>query len=151
MILRHTFEPPDNVRLAHLCGSLDEHLRAVEQTLDVRIARRNAAFRIEAADRQAARRALALLQTLYERAGRPIAAQALQLAIAQAAAAGPAPPGADGAIVLRTRHADLQGRTPNQLRYLRSILDNDISFGIGPGQDGGQPLFRAQHENQNLL
>ena len=136
MILRHTFEPPDNVRLAHLCGSLDEHLRAVEQALDVRIARRNAAFRIEASDRQAARRALALLQTLYERAGRPIAAQALQLAIAQAAAAGPAPPGADGAIVLRTRHADLQGRTPNQLRYLRSILDNDISFGIGPAGTG---------------
>ena len=136
MILRHTFEPLDNVRLAHLCGSLDEHLRTIERALDVRIARRNAAFRIDTASKQAGQRALALLQTLYERAGRPVSAQALQIAIAQAAAAGPVPPAGDGAIALRTRHADLQGRTPNQLRYLRSILDNDISFGIGPAGTG---------------
>ena len=30
MILRHAFIPPDNARLAHLCGSLDEHLREIE-------------------------------------------------------------------------------------------------------------------------
>ena len=27
MTLRHRFSPPDNTRLAHLCGPLDEHLR----------------------------------------------------------------------------------------------------------------------------
>ena len=147
MILRHAFEPPDNARLAHLCGSLDEHLRAIEQALDVRIGRRNEAFRIDAPSKAGAERALRLLQTLYERARRPLAAQALQLAIAQAVAEAPpgakrsgavAQPGstADGAITLRTRHADLQGRTPNQLRYLRSILGHDISFGIGPAGTG---------------
>jgi len=26
MILRHAFIPPDNARLAHLCGSFDENL-----------------------------------------------------------------------------------------------------------------------------
>ena len=153
VILRHAFEPPDNARLAHLCGSLDEHLRAVEAALGVKIARRNESFRVEAPTKAAAERALRLLQTLYERARRPLPAQALQLAIAQALAEVPAagratpkargavPPGAavapgDGAISLRTRHADLQGRTPNQLRYLRNILAHDISFGIGPAGTG---------------
>ena len=153
VILRHAFEPPDNARLAHLCGSLDEHLRAVEAALGVKIARRNESFRVEAPTKAAAERALRLLQTLYERARRPLPAQALQLAIAQALAEAPAagratpkargavPPGAavapgDGAISLRTRHADLQGRTPNQLRYLRNILAHDISFGIGPAGTG---------------
>jgi phosphate starvation-inducible PhoH-like protein len=39
-------------------------------------------------------------------------------------------------IALRTRHADLQGRTPNQIRYIRDILSHDISFGIGPAGTG---------------
>ena len=153
MILRHAFEPPDNARLAHLCGSLDEHLRAVERALGVKIARRNEAFRIDAPTRADAERALRLLQALYERARRPLAAQALDLAIAQVLAEAPtaakataklrgaALPGttaaaAEGAISLRTRHADLQGRTPNQLRYLHNILAHDISFGIGPAGTG---------------
>jgi phosphate starvation-inducible PhoH-like protein len=37
LILRHTFTPLDNPRLAHLCGALDEHLRAIEAVLPVTI------------------------------------------------------------------------------------------------------------------
>jgi phosphate starvation-inducible PhoH-like protein len=137
--LHHTFEPVDNTRLAHLCGAFDEHLRAIEAALVVRISRREAAFRIEGA-RQAATRAMALLLSLYERAARPIPADTLQLALveaqAQPAAAAPAlPPGAD-AIVLHTRRSDLRGRTPNQVQYLHDILSHDITFGIGPAGTG---------------
>jgi phosphate starvation-inducible PhoH-like protein len=42
----------------------------------------------------------------------------------------------DDEIELRTRHADLKGRTPNQLAYLRNILGHDITFGIGPAGTG---------------
>ena len=41
MILRHTFTPFNNTRLSHLCGPLDEHLRAIERELDVKIAHRH--------------------------------------------------------------------------------------------------------------
>ena len=37
---------------------------------------------------------------------------------------------------LHTRHADLAGRTPNQVQYLRQMLAQDISFGIGPAGTG---------------
>jgi phosphate starvation-inducible PhoH-like protein len=37
---------------------------------------------------------------------------------------------------LRTRRADLRGRTPHQIRYLKSILAHDIAFGIGPAGTG---------------
>ena len=37
---------------------------------------------------------------------------------------------------LRTRKADLQGRSPNQHEYLRNILSHDITFGIGPAGTG---------------
>jgi phosphate starvation-inducible PhoH-like protein len=83
LILRHVFEPPDNRRLAHLCGSLDEHLRAMEATLGVAIQRRDAALRIDGPKAQA-ERALALLQLLYERARHPIPPDEFQLMLVQA-------------------------------------------------------------------
>jgi len=154
VILRHAFIPLDNARLAHLCGSLDEHLRSIESAFGVRISRRNESFRIEG-PKAGAERAVALLQSLYGRARRPIPAETLQLALAEALAdvapstrpRTPAPGrqalhevGAAGAdddeVVLRTRRSDLSGRTPNQQLYLRNILAHDITFGIGPAGTG---------------
>jgi phosphate starvation-inducible PhoH-like protein len=138
LILRFAFTPVDNQRLAHLAGALDTHLRAIESALGVAITRRHEAFRVEGA-KAAAERAKAVLTALYARAARPIGEQALQLALADAQAPrAPAPQGhgPDDPIVLHTRRADLEGRTPNQRQYLRHILDHDIAFGIGPAGTG---------------
>ena len=141
VILRHAFIPLDNARLAHLCGSMDEHLRDIESTLGVAITRRNESFRIEG-PKPAAERAVALLQSLYDRARKAIPAETFQLALVEASGpAGRVRPAGDGGadgeeIVLRTRRADLAGRTPNQHLYLRNILDHDITLGIGPAGTG---------------
>jgi phosphate starvation-inducible PhoH-like protein len=135
VILRHAFVPTDNARLAHLAGALDAHLRAIEGAFGVRISRRNEAFRIDGA-KPMAERALALLQALYERAARPIGEQALALAIAQASGGAAIAGDESDAVVLRTRRTDLEGRTPNQRKYLRHILDHDMTFGIGPAGTG---------------
>ncbi len=138
MIRRHRFEEPDNRRLAHLCGPLDAHLRAIEAALGVTLTRRDADFRLEG-PRDAVQRGAALLDRLYAMAEAPIAEPALQAALAQAS--GPAPAGGDEApddepVVLHTRHADLAGRTTNQARYLRQMLSHDITFGVGPAGTG---------------
>jgi phosphate starvation-inducible PhoH-like protein len=146
VILRHAFIPPDNTRLAHLCGSFDEHLRGIESALDVTISRRNESFRVEGGKQQV-ERAVLLLQSLYDRARRAISAEQVQLALVEAMAdltprnpaRGAKPGGEAGAsdeIVLHTRRPDLTGRTPNQLTYLRNILAHDITFGIGPAGTG---------------
>ncbi len=140
VILRHAFIPLDNDRLAHLCGSMDEHLRDIEAALDVNISRRNESFRVEGPKTQA-ERAVALLQTMYDRARRPIPAETFQLALAEAshAAAPPRARTADSAeadeIVLRTRRPDLSGRTPNQHTYLRNILEHDITLAVACAVD----------------
>ena len=145
VILHHQFEPEDNRRLSHLCGPLDQHLRRVEEALGVRVVRRGAQLRIEG-PRAQAQRALGLLERLHARAARPIGAQALQLAIAEAlaepaeageraaASAGAAPDSSHP--VLHTRRTELHGRTPNQLQYLQQMLHSDITFGIGPAGTG---------------
>ncbi|HEY2188483.1 MAG TPA: PhoH family protein [Caldimonas sp.] len=138
MILRHAFIPPDNGRLANLAGSFDAHLRTIAAAFDVKIQRRNESFRVEGAKGHA-ERAVVLLQQLYGRAARPIGADEVELAILEAMSddsgrAADTP--ADVDLRLRTRRADLAGRTPNQVAYLKNILGHDITFGIGPAGTG---------------
>ncbi len=138
MILSHAFTPLDNARLARVCGSMDSHLREIETAFDVTMRRRNEAFAVEGAPRNA-QRAVALLQALYERARKPMRAEAFQLALVEALAQvdGDAPLTLTAeALVLRTRRADLAGRTANQRLYLDNIQSHDITFGIGPAGTG---------------
>ena len=131
MILRHSFTPLNNSRLAHLCGPLDEHLRAIERELDVKIAHRHEQFKIDGAKARA-NRALEVLQALYEQAARPIEPATVQLMLA---ARDDAPLPTEDA-QLATRRSDLRARTATQGVYLQSIASHDITFGIGPAGTG---------------
>jgi phosphate starvation-inducible PhoH-like protein len=150
VILRHSFDPPDNARLAHLCGSMDENLRSMESALGVSISRRNEFFRVEGA-KDKAEVAMQLLQSLHERAEAPISPEQVQLALVEVvahrgrrdpadgaalAAPGTPPHAAGQELALRTRRGELAGRTPNQITYLHNILAHDITFGIGPAGTG---------------
>ena len=132
MILKHTFSPPSNTRLAHLCGPTDEHLRTIETALQVRIQHRHEQFKIDG-PKARAQQALEVLQALYEMASRPIPADKVQLMLV-----GDSPLSEDdeGAQVLQTRRSDLKARTPNQSVYLDNIAHHDITFGIGPAGTG---------------
>ncbi len=133
VIRRHTLPGTDNQRLAQLCGPLDEHLRRIEAALSVRLSRREHQFRIEG-PRAAVDRAAQVLDELYALARHPVDESHLARLLASeelAAGAGDGTP-----IVLHTRHAELSGRTPNQVSYLRQMLGHDISFGIGPAGTG---------------
>ena len=133
MILRHDFSPPNNTRLAHLCGPMDEHLRTIEQALAVKISHRAEHFRIEGPKAKAGR-ALDVLLAMYEMAGRTIPRDRVQLMVAGDEA--PLAEDEDGALVLHTRRTDLKARTPNQSVYLENIATHDITFGIGPAGTG---------------
>ncbi|HET8694381.1 MAG TPA: PhoH family protein [Aquabacterium sp.] len=145
MQLRHSFSPPDNARLAHLCGPLDEHLRTIEAAFNCTLTRRGEQFRVEGA-RGIPPQVVELLEALYAQATRPISPEMVQLAITSAQAAHRhkstreadalrPDEEADGP-TLHTRRADLHGRTPNQVQYLRHILAHDLTFGIGPAGTG---------------
>jgi phosphate starvation-inducible PhoH-like protein len=150
------FAPPelDNNRLANLCGAVDQNLRLIETNFEVRISRRGDTFTIEG-EGTAPRQAAALLQRFYQAASVPLSREDIQLTAIEmknaarasaSVAAVDLPNGhANGAgngvsdvpgPTLRTRKADLQGRSPNQHAYLRDILAHDITFGIGPAGTG---------------
>ncbi|MDP2406546.1 MAG: PhoH family protein [Hydrogenophaga sp.] len=132
MILRHTFSPPDNLRMGHLCGPMDSHIRSIEAGLQVKVAHRFEQFRIEG-PKAKANQALETLQALYEMAKKPIPAETVQLMLSGDTAL--AEPG-DGALAMQTRRGEVRGRTPNQARYLENMATHDITFGIGPAGTG---------------
>jgi phosphate starvation-inducible PhoH-like protein len=143
-------QPVDNTRLAHLCGPMDENLRQISAALDVTLFRRGERFIVSGAN---AERAVDILQKFYAIADKAVSVEDVQLALveqranlAQAMdkpailAKKPAPETAELAAVetpvLKTRRTDLRGRTPHQNQYLKSILEHDVTFGIGPAGTG---------------
>jgi phosphate starvation-inducible PhoH-like protein len=147
--------PVDNRVLANLCGPLDANLRQIEAALDVAIARRGADFTVTGASAQAAQGVRALGR-FYAEAAKPLSVDDIQLGLVEIAALEPRgeheaiersvdgavpaetafEPAQEGGPMLRTRRADLHGRTPNQVAYLEAIKAHDLSFGIGPAGTG---------------
>ena len=134
MILRHTFTPHNNLRLTHLCGPADQHLRTIEAALQIQIAHRHEQFKIDGPKARATQ-AMELLQALYELAERPIKDETIQLMLAGDAQMSLHEPSGE-AVALATRRADLRARTPGQSQYLAHIASHDITFGIGPAGTG---------------
>ncbi|MEZ5543029.1 MAG: PhoH family protein [Pseudomonadota bacterium] len=134
-----TLEPADNERLAALCGQFDSHLRQLEQRLGVEINNRGNRFRI-IGDAGAVRRAGEVLANLYhETAKAPLTPGKIHLYLQESAehAAQPAVSEPDSAaIAIKTPGGVITPRSRNQKHYLRSILANDLNFGIGPAGTG---------------
>ncbi len=170
-------QPMDNLRLAHLCGPLDENLRQISAALDLSIFRRGDKFIVSGHN---AEKGLELLEKFYAQAKKIITIDEVQLALVEQKAASSLQKTAETAFeseeyvedavpvkhrttknaannitktkpqeiapveleealespILKTRRSDLRGRTPHQNTYIKSILEHDISFGIGPAGTG---------------
>jgi phosphate starvation-inducible PhoH-like protein len=133
--LEIAFTPVDNLRLANLCGALDENLKQIENALDVSISRRSERFSIEGEERQA-RLAAEALKNFYARSRNSLSVEDVQLGLIEVASAGRQAEQPEAVPVLVTRRRDLHGRTPRQNQYLMKIQEHDITFGIGPAGTG---------------
>jgi phosphate starvation-inducible PhoH-like protein len=127
-------EPPDNLRLANLCGPLDENLRLLEARLDVEIRRRGGSFRIRGAR---AAEAEDMMRQLFEVADdEEVTPERVHLAL-QEREAGPAPADAPkDELTVRVARGGIRARGKHQREYLSQIRVSDLTFGIGPAGTG---------------
>lgn len=130
-----TLTPEDNIRLANLCGVLDENIKQIEDALDVGISRRGAHFRLSGEQHNMAL-AAQLLESFYLRAKKPIDLEEIQLGLVELDKLRPEAVAVNSMPALMTRRSDLHGRTPRQVEYLQQIQNYDITFGIGPAGTG---------------
>ncbi|TJZ71716.1 PhoH family protein [Chitiniphilus eburneus] len=130
-----SFLPADNTRLANLCGPLDENIRQIETALDVNIARRDAHFRVSGSPRQI-QLTLDALEYFYNESYDPLDIDDIQLGVIELTRGPEDEPVDPDSPVLRTKRADLRGRTPRQTQYIKAVMAHDITFGIGPAGTG---------------
>ena len=129
-------EPPDNERLANLCGPLDAHLRQIERRLGVEINNRGGHFRVIGTARSADIATRLLTQLYAATRDEALTPEKIHLALQESNPDdGPeAVPDDEGAIT--TKRGIIRGRSANQRLYLRNIQSHDVSFGIGPAGTG---------------
>jgi phosphate starvation-inducible PhoH-like protein len=125
------FGAEDNVRLAAVCGPLDENLHQIENRLGIEIRRRSGRFSLRGAN---AADGAAVLRQLYERAGGgSVTPEDVHLAIQENGMGARQAPDEDSVETLR---GHIRGRGANQQQYLQAIRSHDLTFGIGPAGTG---------------
>ncbi|WP_239685091.1 PhoH family protein [Ventosimonas gracilis] len=131
--LRFTLEPFETERFANLCGQFDEHLRLIEQRLEVSIRNRGNQFELigSAENTQSTEQ---LLKRLWREAEHSeLSPERVHLFLQQSELEAPAD---EPQVSLPTRKGLIRPRGANQQRYVRAILQHDINFGIGPAGTG---------------
>lgn len=134
--MEFTLIPEDNLRLANLCGALDENIKQIEDALEISISRRGAHFKLKG-HQDHMHLAQQLLESFYARSKKPIELEDIQLGLVEINKLSPESVAISSAMPsLMTRRSELHGRTPRQVAYLQQIQDHDITFGIGPAGTG---------------
>ncbi len=133
MKINLTLPDSNNKRLANLCGSLDENLKQIANSFEVSLKRNGAKFIFDGEEKKI-KLASKFIQTFYEKSINPIMPEDIQLGLVQYQKL----PNSNEtqSIQLLTKKKDIQGRTPNQIKYLDRIQNHDINFGIGPAGTG---------------
>jgi phosphate starvation-inducible PhoH-like protein len=131
-----TLAPEDNHRLFNLCGKLNEHLKLIENRLGVLIKQRGHTFSVSG-DRHAVQKACDTLNNLYQETEkvRTLEPKEIHLYL-QATGRKSQPHNGEDCMEVRLRKCAINARGENQVQYIRSILNNDINFGIGPAGTG---------------
>jgi len=135
-----TLDPADNQRLANVCGQFNEHLRLIEDRLDVEINNRGNQFTVIGMPAATKVAEQVLEQLFKEAAGAELKGERVHLLLQEGSAS--MLTDSDQKIQqqynvsITTRHGVIKGRGANQQQYLHNVLTHDINFGIGPAGTG---------------
>ena len=154
-----TLEPSNSRRLANLCGLLGQHLRQIEERLEIEIRNRGSEFELIGPSTKI-RAGAELLRNLYlatehneltpdevhlalQTSGIEQLMEQLDKAETEASLNDvPAVTTAEnnddqgGITLIRTKKCTIKPRGLNQQRYVRAVQKHDINFGIGPAGTG---------------
>ncbi len=135
-----TLEPNDARRLANLCGQFDQHLRQIEQRLDIEIRNRGNQFAFYG-EPKSARAAGEVLSFLYKETDSrdQLTPEEIHLALQQSGVEelqNGEGAEAEQVVLIRTKKCSVRPRGLNQRKYVRAVQTNDINFGIGPAGTG---------------
>lgn len=129
--------PADNVRLANLCGAMDENIDHIARALSVKIKRRGGRFRVSG---DGAETAAETLRTLYLNADKELAGNDIRMQLAQTLGSGsngngPVPARLPAEWPAETS-SGFQVRNAAQRAYWDKINRHSVTFCSGPAGSG---------------
>jgi phosphate starvation-inducible PhoH-like protein len=131
--------PADNNRLANVCGQENNHIRHLENRLQVEIANRGHDFEVIGFE-PAVKTTCALIEQLFLTAEtEEITPELIHLTLQDANIelfTAAMPTENLEPIAIKTKRGLIKGRGKNQQDYLRRIISHDINFGVGPAGTG---------------
>ena len=132
----------DNRLLPALYGDFDRHLARIEQLLGITVASRGNSI-IVTGDPSVAEIARVALQSLYVRLadGLDVALAEIDAAVRLARSAAEEESSGvaeldSGKLVIRTPKRHISPRSSGQQRYMRTLMDSELAFGLGPAGTG---------------
>ncbi len=142
-----TFElsPADNNRLANLCGAIDDNLKTIERRMGVEISYKSHEFKVtgKTINCQAVKQLLVNLYLETETVkgkSKDITPEVVHLAIIDASTLETEPTQLDAKfddmVAIKTKRGVIKPRNENQQNYVRNVITNDISFGVGVAGTG---------------
>ena len=132
-------QPQDNVRLANLCGLLDENLRQIESYMNVQISNRGNTFIIKG-HKDIVSLTSELIEKLYDISREEeLTSKQLHMYMNNTNDNGSA--ASDKTItneesIIKCRKIIIRPKSKSQQEYIKGIFSNDLSFGIGSAGTG---------------
>ncbi len=128
-------KPESASRLANFCGYLNEHLQQVEKRLGVQIHHRGFSFEVSGS-KNSIKSAQALLMQMYQTTrDKAIQPEDIHLLL-QKSNIEQMEDNSQKSVVIKTRKTCLQTKGVNQANYVKSLKEQDLTFGIGPAGTG---------------
>ncbi len=143
-----TLEPENALRLANLCGHLNEHIHQIAKSLTLEIRQRGNVFQLSG-DAPAVDEGARVLDSLYQATadGAVISPDMVHLTLKESGFQPDTAAQADTAttqeveenfkaVLIKTPQSSVKPRGKHQRQYVESIRQLDINFGIGPAGTG---------------
>ena len=131
-----TLKPQDNIRLAKLCGTLDENLRQIESYMQVEISNRGNNFIIKGTEGSVPKTS-ELIERLYSMAeDEELTAKQLHLLMSDKSNNEKITDLDSDKLSIKCKKSTIKPSSKSQEKFIDAVLNNDLVFGVGAAGTG---------------
>ena len=131
-----TLKPQDNIRLAKLCGTLDENLRQIESYMQVEISNRGNNFIIKG-NEESVPKTSELIERLYSMAeDEELTAKQLHLLMSDKSNNEKITDLDSDKLSIKCKKSTIKPSSKSQEKFIDAVLNNDLVFGVGAAGTG---------------
>ena len=131
-----TLKPQDNIRLAKLCGTLDENLRQIESYMQVEISNRGNNFIIKGTE-ESVPKTSELIERLYSMAeDEELTAKQLHLLMSDKSNDEKITDLDSDKLSIKCKKSTIKPSSKSQENFIDAVLNHDLVFGVGAAGTG---------------